>query len=80
MKYKIYGKKFVKILIVSYQILISPILKPCCRFYPTCSQYALIAFQDYGLIKGFKLTILRLARCHPWSKYSGYDPVNKKIN
>ena len=64
--------------ILFYKWLISPILQPCCRFYPTCSQYALIAIKNHGVIKGLWLTLLRLFRCHPWSKSHGYDPV--KLN
>lgn len=57
-----------------YQIVISPIFPPSCRFTPTCSQYALEAFYKWGPIKGFYLTVRRLLRCHPWGG-SGYDPV-----
>ena len=60
--------------IVIYQLLIRPILGPCCRFYPSCSEYALTAIQLHGVVKGLKLTICRLLRCHPWSD-GGYDPV-----
>ena len=61
-------------LIKLYQWIISPILGPKCRFNPTCSQYGLEAFKKYGPIKGFWLTIKRIARCHPWGGH-GYDPV-----
>ena len=62
------------LLIKSYQLLISPLLQPSCRFNPTCSQYGLESFQRYGPIKGFFLTFKRISKCHPWGK-SGYDPV-----
>ena len=62
------------VIIKSYQTLISPLLPPTCRFNPTCSNYGLEAFRRHGPIKGFYLTIKRIAKCHPWSK-SGYDPV-----
>lgn len=57
-----------------YRALISPVLGPCCRYEPSCSEYALTAFKIHGVLKGITLTSLRLLRCHPWSK-SGYDPV-----
>ena len=57
-----------------YQICISPLKPPTCRFTPTCSQYALQALRKYGLIKGSWLTVKRLAKCHPWGG-SGYDPL-----
>lgn len=47
-----------------------------CRFYPTCSEYSKEAYKTFGFIKGTKLTIKRLLRCHPFGK-SGYDPVIK---
>lgn len=60
--------------IMAYRLLIRPIMKPCCRFYPSCSQYALSAITHYGVLKGLRLTCWRLLRCHPWSE-GGYDPV-----
>lgn len=57
-----------------YQLCISPLTPPSCRFVPTCSQYALEALRKYGPLKGGWLTLRRLARCHPWGG-SGYDPV-----
>ncbi len=57
-----------------YQLCISPLTPPSCRFTPTCSQYALEALRRHGPIKGSWLTLRRLARCHPWGG-SGYDPV-----
>ncbi|MBD0299690.1 MAG: membrane protein insertion efficiency factor YidD [Nitrososphaera sp.] len=62
------------VLIRIYQRVISPWLGPQCRYTPTCSQYSVEAFQKYGLLKGFWLTIKRISRCHPWGG-SGYDPV-----
>ena len=61
-------------LIRFYQVCISPLLPPACRYTPTCSQYALEAFRKYGPFKGGWLTLRRLMRCHPWGG-SGYDPV-----
>jgi putative membrane protein insertion efficiency factor len=57
-----------------YQYVLSPYIKPCCRFYPSCSQYALDALEHHGIIKGLWFATYRLFRCHPWSS-GGYDPV-----
>ena len=57
-----------------YQLFISPVLPPACRFYPTCSAYALEAIMTHGVLRGGWLALRRLARCHPWGG-SGYDPV-----
>ncbi|WP_373288404.1 membrane protein insertion efficiency factor YidD [Legionella impletisoli] len=57
-----------------YQYIISPLIKPCCRYYPSCSQYALEAIDHHGACKGLLMTVRRLLRCHPWSP-GGYDPV-----
>jgi len=67
------NKLFIN-LIRFYQRFISPMLGSSCRFYPTCSQYALEAFQEYGAIKAFYLTIKRLLRCQPFCK-GGVDPL-----
>ena len=66
--------KFFCFLVRAYQILISPLLPKCCRFEPTCSNYALEAFKKHGPFKGLYLTIKRILRCNPFSK-GGYDPV-----
>lgn len=58
----------------AYQWFISPLLPPSCRYEPTCSAYAVEAFQRHGLIRGAYLTTRRLLRCHPWGG-CGYDPV-----
>tara|TARA_B110000003_G_scaffold102358_1_gene104572 strand:- start:125 stop:346 length:222 start_codon:yes stop_codon:yes gene_type:complete len=57
-----------------YQILISPLLGPNCRFTPTCSQYTIEAIQKYGPLKGGWLGFKRILRCHPWGG-CGHDPV-----
>jgi len=57
-----------------YQILLSPLIGPSCRFNPTCSHYAIQAITKYGAIKGLYLALKRIIRCHPWGE-SGNDPV-----
>jgi putative membrane protein insertion efficiency factor len=61
-------------LIKVYRYAISPILPSSCRFYPSCSEYAIEALGKYGLLKGTWLTLKRIARCHPLSA-GGHDPV-----
>ncbi|MCH7947824.1 MAG: membrane protein insertion efficiency factor YidD [candidate division Zixibacteria bacterium] len=61
-------------LIRIYQILISPLIGSNCRFHPSCSNYAIESFSQYGVMKGFFLTLKRLSKCHPWHP-GGYDPV-----
>jgi hypothetical protein len=60
--------------VAAYKILISPLLPPACRYYPTCSDYAAGCLRRHGLIRGGWLTAKRLGRCHPWHE-GGYDPV-----
>ena len=62
------------LLVRFYQKFISPYKPSCCRFTPTCSQYALEALRKYGPLKGSWLAFKRIIRCHPWGG-SGYDPV-----
>ena len=57
-----------------YQIFISPLKPPTCRFYPTCSAYAIEAIQKKGPVKGTWLAIKHIAKCHPFHP-GGYDPV-----
>lgn len=69
-------KRFFLFLIRFYRKRISPLRAPCCRFIPTCSEYALEAIEKYGAAKGGYLALRRLLRCHPF--YRGgkiYDPV-----
>lgn len=61
-------------MILFYKKAISPLFPPVCRFYPSCSTYALESIKKYGAIKGCILGIKRILRCHPLHK-GGYDPV-----
>jgi len=61
-------------LIFLYQNLISPLLGPKCRFTPTCSQYSAEALKKHGPIKGVRISLNRIFKCHPWGG-KGYDPV-----
>jgi putative membrane protein insertion efficiency factor len=56
-----------------YQVTLSPLLGPVCRFEPSCSRYMIGALQKYGLVRGFTKGVARLFRCHPWHP-GGYDP------
>lgn len=67
-------KKMLLLLIRSYHIFLSPLKLPCCRYYPTCSEYARLAIEKYGAGRGSWLTLRRLLRCHPFHD-GGYDPV-----
>ena len=67
-------KNFLICFIKFYQQWISPLKPPTCRFVPTCSNYAIIAVERYGILKGGILAIKRLLKCHPFHK-CGYDPV-----
>ncbi|TFG37446.1 MAG: membrane protein insertion efficiency factor YidD [Syntrophobacterales bacterium] len=67
-------KKLLVFLIRSYQVTISPYFPQRCRFYPTCSEYAIMAIERHGPIKGVGLGLLRILRCNPFNP-GGYDPV-----
>jgi len=70
---KIMETVFVSI-IVFYQRFISPLKGRTCRFYPTCSDYAIQAIKKYGIIKGIGKLLIRVVKCHPFHP-GGYDPV-----
>ncbi|MBO3130482.1 membrane protein insertion efficiency factor YidD [Dermatophilus congolensis] len=57
-----------------YQLFISPLIPPRCRFYPSCSTYMLVSIQRFGVVRGLGLGIRRLGRCHPWNP-GGVDHV-----
>lgn len=65
-------------LIRLYQALVSPLLGPRCRFYPSCSQYAAEAIQKHGAIRGTGLALVRVSRCHPWHP-GGVDLVPDRV-
>ncbi len=67
-------KKVILSLIFFYQKAISPYKKSCCRFSPTCSEYAREAVEKYGAFKGSFLAVKRILRCHPFHR-GGYDPL-----
>ena len=66
------------ILIRIYQAVISPYLGNNCRFYPSCSEYAVQVYSEWGFVRGTVLTVKRLLRCGPWNA-GGYDPPPKKL-
>ena len=67
-------KKLLIALVKFYRAFISPMTRPCCRYIPTCSQYALEALEKYGALKGGYLAVRRILRCNPFHP-GGYDPV-----
>jgi putative membrane protein insertion efficiency factor len=70
-------KKILIALVRFYQLALSPLFPPTCRYNPTCSQYMIEALQEHGILKGLYLGTKRLLSCHPWGG-SGYDPVPKR--
>jgi putative membrane protein insertion efficiency factor len=67
-------KKLLIFIVRLYQIFISPLIGRNCRFMPTCSHYAIQAIERHGAIKGTKLAVIRILKCHPFYA-GGYDPV-----
>jgi putative membrane protein insertion efficiency factor len=68
------GKDVLIALIRIYQRAVSPFMKPSCRFYPSCSEYAVQALGAYGLLRGTVMAAWRVMRCNPWCR-GGFDPV-----
>jgi hypothetical protein len=70
-------KRVILSLIRFYRRAISPLRPPCCRFIPTCSEYAVEAVEKYGAVKGGWLALRRIAKCHPFHRQKSveYDPV-----
>ena len=73
----VHMKKIILQMIRFYQRYISPMSPPSCRFYPTCSQYAIEAVEEHGAFKGSYLAVRRILKCHPLHK-GGFDPVPHK--
>lgn len=67
-------RKLLVYLIKLYQRFVSPCFPPTCRFYPTCSTYAIQAINQYGAIRGVLIAVKRIIKCHPFHP-GGYDPV-----
>lgn len=72
-------KKILIILIKAYKKLISPYLPSSCRFYPTCSSYAVESIERFGIVVGIWLTLKRVMKCHPLHP-GGFDPVPENLN
>ena len=70
-------QKVLVMLLKGYQYLISPWFGQTCRFYPSCSCYAIEAIEKRGVLMGLWLTVRRIGRCHPWHP-GGFDPVPEK--
>ena len=67
-------KRLLLLLVQFYRSCISPLLPPSCRYYPTCSAYAMEAIERYGARRGGWMALRRILRCHPFHR-GGYDPV-----
>ena len=71
-------KKTMNFMLWGYKFLISPLFPPACRFYPSCSSYAMESIESFGAGKGSFMVLKRLLKCHPLNP-GGYDPVPEKI-
>jgi putative membrane protein insertion efficiency factor len=67
-------KTLLSLLLRAYQVVLSPLMGPRCRFYPSCSNYAIEALRIHGAGRGSWLAARRICRCHPWHP-GGFDPV-----
>jgi len=72
--YRAMFRRLLLLLVRLYQLFISPLTPPSCRYSPTCSAYAAEAIGKYGAWRGGRLALRRIGRCHPWGG-AGYDPV-----
>ncbi len=70
-------RKLLIQLVRAYRYLLSPLLGNHCRYYPSCSEYALSALEQHGALRGSWMSVRRLARCHPFHT-GGFDPVPEK--
>ncbi len=69
--------RFAVSAIQTYRHMVSPLRPPTCRFMPTCSQYAVEALSEYGVVRGTWLAMIRLAKCGPWHR-GGWDPIPER--
>lgn len=67
-------KLLLVLLVRGYQVVLSPLLPASCRYYPTCSHYAIEALEKHGALRGGWLAVKRISRCHPF-RPGGFDPV-----
>lgn len=67
-------KKIFQAPVRLYQKFLSPLFPARCRFIPTCSQYCILAIEEWGVVRGLALSLWRVLRCNPWGR-GGYDPV-----
>lgn len=72
-------QKILILFVKAYRLLISPFLGNNCRYYPTCSEYAMTAIERHGPVRGSWLAIKRIGRCHPWHP-GGVDPVPEPLD
>lgn len=72
---KTYISEILVVLVRCYQLFLSPLIGPCCRFYPSCSHYTIAALRKYGPLKGSWYGLKRIVRCNPWNT-GGYDPLD----
>jgi putative membrane protein insertion efficiency factor len=72
-------RRILTTVIRGYRYLLSPMLGPNCRFYPSCSCYAEEAIESHGAMRGSYLAIRRILRCHPWHE-GGFDPVPRRTS
>lgn len=65
------------LMVRGYQRIVSPLLPKSCKYHPSCSQYAIDAVREFGVLRGLVLAVWRVLRCNPMS-YGGYDPVERQ--
>lgn len=73
------SKQIIKLPVLIYRATISPLIAPRCRYLPTCSAYALEAFEKHGVAKGFYLAASRFLSCHPWARRHRHDQVPEQF-